>query len=84
MIRSAISLTLLLVIGNEGLFGQELHFAEMGDCHLDTTMGRSSRIAPLATGLSARSTRTEQTLSFSLPGSEVTARRSWGYLDQRG
>ena len=35
MIRSAISLTLLLVIGNEGLFGQELQFAEMGDCHLD-------------------------------------------------
>ena len=35
MIRSAISLTLLLMIGNEGLFGQELQFAEMGECHID-------------------------------------------------
>ena len=35
MVRSALSLTLLLVIGSEWLCGQELQFAEMGDCNLE-------------------------------------------------
>lgn len=35
MVRSAISLTLLFGIGSTALFGQELQFAEMGDCHLE-------------------------------------------------
>ena len=36
MVRSAMSLVLLLLMGKVGLFGQELRFAEMGDCHLET------------------------------------------------
>ncbi len=36
MIRSLMSLILLLVIGKVGLFGQEQRFAEMGECHLES------------------------------------------------
>ena len=35
MVRSAISLIVLLVIGPTGLPGQELQFAEMRDCDLE-------------------------------------------------